>query len=128
VADFSALIEQNGIIYIMGKMNITQIDEVSWGLYVWQMPDGSLVMDDEGGYLSVPSNRGDINQILKLKKVAKHHGLGEGKPLWFSGHRQVTDDELVEQKQRLQIGLIPDVGDTPAMLDFIKEQRELGLN
>ena len=111
----------------MGKMKITPIDEVNWGLYIWQMPDGKVVMDDEGGYLSIPSMKGDIRQIKKLKDAAKHYGLDEGKPIFFAGHRQVTEEELAEQKQRAGLGLIPDTQDMPAMLEFIKEQRDLGL-
>lgn len=112
----------------MGRMKITSVDEVNWGMYMWQMPDETLVMDDEGAYLSIPSIKGDVRQIKKLRDVAKNHGLGEGKPLFFSGHRPVTDEELVEQRQRLDLGLVPDPQDMPAMLEFIKEQRDLGLN
>jgi hypothetical protein len=111
----------------MGKMKITPVDEVNWGLYMWQMPDDSLVMDDEGGYLCIPSLKGDIKQIKKLKEVAKHHGLGEGKPIFFAGHRQVTDDELIEQKQRADMGLVPDTQDMPAMMEYVKEMREMKL-
>jgi hypothetical protein len=109
----------------MGKMRVTPIDEVNWGLYVWQMPDNSLVMDEEGAYLSIPSLKGDIRQIKKLKDAAKHYGLEEGQPMFFAGHRPVTDDELEEQKSRLQLGLVPDVQDTPAMMDYIKEMRDM---
>ena len=111
----------------MGKMKITQVDEVNWGLYMWQMPDESLVMDDEGGYLCIPSLKGDIRQIKKLRDAAKYHGLEEGKPIFFSGHRQVTDDELLEQKQRGEMGLIPDAQDMPAMMEYVKEMREMKL-
>jgi hypothetical protein len=111
----------------MGKMKITPVDEVNWGLYMWQMPDESLVMDDEGGYLSIPSMKGDIRQIQKLKQAAKHFGIDEGKPIFFAGHRQVTAEELEEQKQRADLGLIPDPQDMPAMMEFIKEQREMGI-
>jgi len=108
-------------------MKITPVDEVNWGLYMWQMPDESLVMDDEGGYLSIPSMKGDIRQIQKLKQAAKHFGIDEGKPIFFAGHRQVTAEELEEQKQRADLGLIPDPQDMPAMMEFIKEQREMGI-
>jgi len=111
----------------MGKMKITPIDEVSWGLYGWQMPDGSLVMDEEGAYLSIPSMKGDIRQIKKLKDVAKHYGLEEGKPIFFAGHRPVTDEELEEQRQRLEMGLVPDEKDMPAMMDYVKEMRDMKL-
>jgi hypothetical protein len=111
----------------MGKMKVTPVEEVNWGLYMWQMPDESLVMNEDNEYLSIPARRGDISQIKKLKEAAKHHGLDEGKPIFFSGHRQVTQDELEEQKSRAELGLVPDPQDLPAMMEFIKEQRELGI-
>ena len=94
---------------------------------MWQMPDDSLIMDDEGGYLSIPSLKGDIRQIKKLKQAAKHFGVDEGKPIFFSGHRQVTEEELQEQKQRGELGMIPDTQDLPAMMEYVKEVREMGL-
>jgi hypothetical protein len=111
----------------MGKMKITPVEEVNWGMYMWQMPDESLVMDEEGGYLSIQSVKGDIRQIKKLKDAAKHFGLDEGKPIFFSGHRPVTDDELAEQRSRLDLGLVPDPQDLPAMMEYAKEMRELKL-
>ena len=108
-------------------MRMTPVEEVNWGLYVWQMPDGKIVMDEEGAYLSIPSIKGDIRQIKKLKDAAAHYGLDEGKPLFMSGHRPVTDEELAEQKARLEIGLVPDEQDLPAMMDYVKEMREMKL-
>ncbi|CAB5218135.1 hypothetical protein UFOVP204_17 [uncultured Caudovirales phage] len=111
----------------MPRMKITQVEEVNHGIYVWQMPDNSVVMDEDGNYLSIPSMRGDIRQIQKLKNAARSHGLTEGKPLFFSGHRQVTDEELEEQKSRAELGMVPDPQDLPAMMEYIKEAREMGL-
>lgn len=109
------------------RMKITPVDEVNWGIYAWQMLDDTIVMDSDGAYLSVPSMKGDIRQIKKLKDLAKHYGLEEGIPLFFAGHRAVTDEELEEQRQRMELGLVPDVQDTPAMLDYIKEMKEMKL-
>ena len=111
----------------MGKMKVTPVEEVSWGLYLWQMPDESVVMDEDGAYLSIPSFKGDIKQIKKLKRAAQEFGLNEGKPIFFSGHRQVTQDELEEQKQRAELGMVPDPQDLPAMIEYVKEVREMGL-
>jgi hypothetical protein len=111
----------------MGKMKVTPVDEVNWGLYMWQMPDDSLVMDDDGGYLCIPARKGDVAQINKLRKVAEGEGLDEGKPIFFAGHRMVTQEELEEQKSRGALGLVPDPQDLPAMMDYIKEAKELGL-
>ena len=111
----------------MGRMKVTPIDEVNWGMYMWQMPDGTLVVDEEGAYLSIQSIKGDLVQINKLRKAAKHYGLEEGKPLFFSGHRPVTDEELEEQRTRLEMGLVPDEQDMPAMMDYVKEMRDMNL-
>lgn len=111
----------------MGRMKITPVEEVNYGIYVWQMPDDSVVMDEDGNYLCIPSLRGDIRQIKKLKDAALHYGLDEGKPLFFSGHRTVTEDELIEQKQRAEMGLVPDPQDLPAMMEYVKEMREMEL-
>jgi hypothetical protein len=111
----------------MGKMKITTVDEVNWGMYMWQMPDDTLVMDEEGAYLSIPSVKGDIRQIQKLKVAARNLGLDEGKPLFFSGHRPVTDDELEEQRSRMSLGLVPDPQDLPAMMEYFKEAKGMGL-
>lgn len=111
----------------MGRMKVTPVEEVNWGIYVWQMPDGSVVRDEDDNTLSIPSMRGDIRQIKKLKDTAKFYGLEEGHPLFFSGHRQVTEDELEEQKSRAEMGLVPDPQDLPAMMEYVKEMREMKL-
>ena len=36
----------------MGKMKVTPIEEVNWGIYVWQMPDETVVMDEDGNELN----------------------------------------------------------------------------
>ena len=108
-------------------MKVTPVEEVNYGLYLWQMPDESVVMDDEGNYLSISSMRGDIRQIKKIKEAAKHYGIDEGKPIFFSGHRQVTEEELQEQKQRAELGLVPDSRDLPAMMEYVKEMRDSGI-
>ena len=51
----------------MPRMKVTPVEEVNYGLYLWQMPDESLVMDEYGAYLSIPSIRGDVRQIQKIK-------------------------------------------------------------
>lgn len=111
----------------MAKMKVTPIEEVNWGMYCWVMPDDTIVMDEEGAYLSIPSMKGDIRQIKKLKDAAKHYGLDEGKPMFFAGHRVVTDEELEEQRRRGDMGLVPDPQDLPAMMEYIEEMREMKL-
>jgi len=103
------------------------VEEVTYGLYLWQMPDGGLVCDEDKNYLNVAAIKGDIRKINALKTAAKTLGLEEGKPIWFSGHRQITDDEYEEQKQRLEWGLIPDELDVPAIKEDLNEKKKMGL-
>jgi hypothetical protein len=110
----------------MVNRRVTQVEEVNYGLYLWKMPDG-LVCDEDGNYLNIASMKGDIRKINKLKEAAKHYGLEEGKPVWFAGNRQVTDEEYEEQKNRLIWGLIPDELDVPAIKEDLDEKKKMGL-
>lgn len=96
---------------------ITPIEETDYGLYLWEMPDGSLVADDEKNFLNIPAKRGDPNKLKQLKDTVRSFGIETGKPLFLSGHRRVTDEEYEYQKQRLQWGLIPDELDYGAARD-----------
>jgi hypothetical protein len=111
----------------MSKMKVQQVEEVSYGLYLWQMPDGSIVTDEDGNYLNVAAMKGDVRKINALRQAAKSYGLEEGQPIWFSGHRQITDDEYNDQKERLEWGLIPDELDVPAIKEDLVEKRKMGI-
>lgn len=108
-------------------MKITPIEEVSYGVYLWQMPNGALVQDEDGNYLNVASMKGDIRRINNLKAAAKELGLEEGNPIWFSGHRRVTDEEYEMQKQRMEWGLVPDELDVPAIEEDLNNKKKMGL-
>jgi hypothetical protein len=111
----------------MSKMKVQQVEEVSYGLYLWQMPNGSVVTDEDGNYLNVAAMKGDVRKINALRQAAKSYSLEEGQPVWFSGHRQITDDEYNDQKERLEWGLIPDELDVPAIKEDLKEKRKMGI-
>jgi hypothetical protein len=102
------------------------VEEVNYGLYLWMMPDG-LVCDEDGHYLNIASMKGDIRKINKIKEIAKYYGLEEGKPVWFSGYRQVSDEEYEDQKERLEWGLIPDELDVPAIKEDLQNQKKMGI-
>jgi len=111
----------------MSNIKVQQVEEVSYGLYLWQMPNGSVVTDEEGNYLNVAAMKGDVRKINALRQAAKSYGLEEGKPVWFSGHRQISDEEYYQQKERLDWGLIPDELDVPAIKEDLVEKRKMGL-
>lgn len=93
-----------------------------FGVYLWEMPDGRYVGDDEGNFLSISAEYGDLNRISQLAQAARYHGINEGKPRFFPGHRKVTDQEYFEQQQRLEAGLIPDDHDISALVEELREQ------
>ena len=108
-------------------MKITQIDEVSYGTYVWQMPDGSLVTDEDGNYLCIYATKGDPRKIKLLRDAAKHYGLEDGSPMWMSGNRPITEDEYENQKQRMDWGLVADEWDIPALKEDLQNKKKMGL-
>ena len=86
-----------------------------WGLYFWRLPDGHLFKDDEGRLLNIPSVRGDIGQIAKLRDAARSYGQPDGTPWFYAGINRATDEEYQEQLDRLDQGLIPSLNDIGAV-------------
>lgn len=95
--------------------NKQEIVEVPWGVYLWQMPDGSFVSDGEGHFLMISSTKGNRERMDKLAKAARACGVEEGWPCYFPGNRIVTDEEYEEQKLRMDWGLVPDPLDVAAI-------------
>lgn len=109
------------------KPRVQVVEEVPYGVYVWQMPDGSLVCDENKNYMCIASTKGNLSKINALKQFAKSHGIEEGRPLWFSGHRLISGDEYEEQRQRLEWGLVPDEYDLPAIKEDLENKKKMGL-
>lgn len=89
-------------------MKINPVEETRLGVYVWEMPDGKWVGDDQGNYLSVQAFKNDQKKIAMLSEVVKGYGILEGKAVFLSGRRKINDEEYEYQKQRLAWGLVPD--------------------
>lgn len=100
----------------MKKTNIRTVEEAAYGVYIWEMPNGQWVGDDDGNFLSVAAMKGDLKRINELTAAARHYGIMVGKPLFLSGHRKIDDEEYEYQKQRQAFGLIPDESDIPALV------------
>jgi hypothetical protein len=92
-----------------------EIQEVPWGVYLWQMPDGSFIGDDSGHFLMIASTRGNAERMKALRDAAREFGVTEGQPCFFQGNRIVSDEEYEEQKLRLKFGLTPDKWDVAAI-------------
>ena len=88
--------------------NIQRVDESHYGVYVWEMPDGRIVGDDQGRFLSIDSKYGDGEKIRMLKEVVRYYGVEQGFPKFFPGHRKVSDSEYDHHSERMREGKIPD--------------------
>lgn len=84
------------------------IEETRLGIYVWEMPDGRWVGDDDGNYLSVTSMKGNKSRMDALANEVASYGIEVGQPKFLSGRRKIDDEEFEHQSQRLQWGLVPD--------------------
>lgn len=112
----------------MSEHKMTPVEETRLGIYVWEMPDGRWVGDDEGNYMNIPSMKGDKRRINMLREAARSYGIREGRPVFLSGQRRVTNEELENQTNRLEEGLIPDPYDLPALIEEYKEHNDDRIN
>lgn len=106
----------------MKTTNRQIIKEVSWGVYVWQLPTGEFLADEEGNFMLVFCEEGNRQAIAALTDAAKHYGYPEGKAVYWSGKRPISDEEYEHQLARAAAGLVPDPLDIGAIRD---EERAL---
>jgi hypothetical protein len=101
---------------IVGNVRRKVIDKgYDWGLYVYKKANGKWFTDGEGNVLNIPSMKGDITQITKLKDAAMHYGdPGDGQAIFVPGLTRITDEEYSEQIDRMKNGLIPSMNDLGA--------------
>jgi len=102
------------------RVNQSVVEETRLGIYVWEMPDGRWIGDDDGNYLSITSTKNNRVKINLLADAVRAHGIYEGSPKFLSGRRKVDDEEFQHQKQRLEWGLTPDPLDIGVYKDSLK--------
>tara|TARA_B110000503_G_scaffold1165_1_gene1519 strand:+ start:8706 stop:9092 length:387 start_codon:yes stop_codon:yes gene_type:complete len=98
------------------KLTLVKPNGYAWGTYVWKKSNGKWFTDGNGNVLNIPSNKGDENQISKLKAAAAHHGEADGSPYFMPGTNRITDEEYSEQMDRMKQGLIPSMNDLGAVI------------
>jgi hypothetical protein len=108
-------------------MKITPVEEVNYGTYLWSLPDGKLITDEEGNFMCIYAIKGDVKKITELRNFAKSYGVEEGEPVWFSGHRPVSQEEYENQKQRMDWGLVADEWDIPALKEDLVQKKKMGI-
>ena len=108
------------------KKNTTFLEEESTlGIYVWEMPDGRWIGDDDGNFLSVTAKKGNRSLINALAREVRSYGIYEGGPKFLSARRKISDEEFDHQKQRLDWGLVPDPLDIGNYKDEMKKLGKL---
>jgi len=105
------------------KPNTSLVTENLPGVYVWEMPDGSWVGDDDGNFMNIVSMRGDRKRIAQITDAARSYGILSGKPMFLEGHKPVSDEEYEIQRQRLHAGEMPDQWDLGNLIDEAKRER-----
>lgn len=104
----------------INKLSQTVVEETTLGIYVWEMPDGRWIGDDDGNFLSVTSKKGNKVKMDALAREVRSYGIYEGKPKFLAGRRKIDDEEFAYQKQRLEWGLVPDPLDIGNYKDELK--------
>ena len=111
----------------INKTNTQIIDEESTlGIYVWEMPDGRWIGDDDGNFLSITSKKNNKSRIEALAKEVRNFGIYEGQPKFLSGRRKIDDEEFEYQQQRLKWGMVPGPLDIGNYKDELKNIRAKG--
>jgi hypothetical protein len=110
----------------INKMKSQILEEESiLGIYVWEMPDGRWIGDDDGNFLSITSKKGNKSNIDALAREVSTFGIHEGRPKFLSARRKINDEEFEHQKQRLDWGLVPDPFDIGNYKDEMKKLKGL---
>lgn len=99
------------------------VDEYSFGIYVWELSDGSVLGDGDGHIMNVFGTRNDRRAINAITQAAKSYGFPDGKPVFWQGKRPITDEEYEEQRMREKFGLVPDPLDYGAINDEIRAKQ-----
>jgi hypothetical protein len=102
----------------LGKTRVRVIEEKfsDAGIYVWQLPSGKYFTDGEGNALSIESMINDVAKIKELTEAAAYYGQPEGKPVFFSNVKKISDEEYSEQQDRMAQGFIPSENDLGALI------------
>lgn len=106
-----------------GKRFVHDSPSDRFGVYMWKMPNGSFIADDERNFLNIASEFGDSQRIQILKDTVKSFGITEGEPVFFAGHRQVSEEEYESQRERARIGLVPDTEDVGFLIDDLRTKK-----
>ncbi len=81
----------------IGNANTTILQEESTlGIYVWEMPDGRWIGDDDGNFLSITSKKGNRSRIDALAREVLEKDLAAFIDVAGGGKREAGSKEPKE--------------------------------
>ena len=96
------------------------VEEVSYGIYVWNVKDKGILVNEDGDPLRINSMKGDLSKMTNIRKVAANLGFPDGEPLFIPGKRAISEGEYQTQLERQADGLLADPYDIPALIEKAK--------
>jgi hypothetical protein len=106
------------------KSKLSLVQEFDYGVYVYELPTGQYLSDEDGNLLNIPAQRGDVKKMARICEVASVIGFPDGTPVFLQGVRRVSQDEYDDQKERMLNGLTPDPHDIGALRDELRAERQ----
>lgn len=103
----------------MSKARVQRVNEVAYGCYVWQLPSGGYLGNENGDYLSIFCIKSDIKAMAILRQAAEGHGFPEGKPVFIPGAEKITQSEWEDQVARLRAGQVANPNDPGNLTDGV---------
>lgn len=104
------------------------IQEVPYGMLVWECPDGEILGDGDGNIMHVfTTNQDPVKyeaSVRALAQAAASYGFPEGRAVFWAGRRPITDEELEHQLARAEAGLVPDPLDIAAINEEAKALKQ----
>lgn len=97
--------------------NMHKVEEANYGVYVWNVTDRGILVNEDGDPLRVNAWRGSIAAMAEIKRVATYLGFPDGEPVFWSGRRAISDSEYEDQVARQNDGLLADPYDIPALIE-----------
>lgn len=108
--------------YVDQKNKLVEVRETNLGVYVWQLPNGVCLHDEDMNTLSITAMRGDISAMAKITKAATYYGYPDGSPVFAEGRRKIDQEEWEEQRDRARQGLIPDPYDIGVFKEGLRKK------
>lgn len=93
-----------------------------FGVYVWITDDGKVVTNQDGDYMYIAGEYGDMKRVKQIAQAAKSFGIPGGHARFMPGSHPVTDEEYEEQLWRLENGFIPDPYDLSAIVEEAEQK------